>query len=103
MSASQHLIAYAKQRERCYRIKKRFDMEKARAVSNIIRVAEFYKDKEVGPWMGQIIRDMLLLLPSQYGRYRKQRIPILTLIDQYEANRLSQSANGSGPPVVGTY
>jgi hypothetical protein len=78
-------------------------MDKAKAVTNIIRVAGFYKDKEVGPWMGQIIRDLLFILPSQYGRYCKQRTQILTLIDNYEQTRLSQAANGSGPPVVGTY
>jgi hypothetical protein len=102
MCIAEHLISYAKHREKSYKAFGRFDARRARAVTSIRNVAGMHKGKEGGPWIRQIIEDIYAILPPRHGRYNKQREQILTLIEKYERINLSEESDGYGPGLVRT-
>jgi len=98
MCLAKQLISYARHRQRCYELTGTYDGARAKAVSDIIRVASFYTGRKDGPWIRQIINQILLILPSAGSRYTRQREQILTLISNY--GKLHQEHHEDGPRMV---
>lgn len=80
---SRLLISFAKQRERAYRATGTFDGGRAKAVSQIIRVASYWKGKREEAALRQAKPEIEKLLPPEGSRYQHQRNQILTLLNTY--------------------
>lgn len=73
----------AKSRENAYRIAKREEIGKLKAITNIIKVADYFsgKSEEVQlKAVARVERDILTILPDPRSRYSRLRDKMLDLI-----------------------
>ncbi len=77
---SEALRAYAIARHKAYVMKDRLDQRRAQAIAKILKVADHFRDAKATGWIHQIKSEILAILPSEEGRFSKQRAEILELI-----------------------
>lgn len=97
MSVCDTLKRFAKQRQKAYQVKNAFYGRRARAVSNIIRVCDYFKGKQQ-EWRAvfQIEQDIMSLLPAEDSNFSEQRKNILNLIQQSHERKRHYSLAISG-------
>jgi len=74
--------AFATGRQKAYLHKDRMNQERARSITHILKVADHFRDSEKTGWIHQIKEDILSILPSEEGRFKKQRASMLELISK---------------------
>ena len=83
MSICSTLQSFARQREKAYTITKRMTEQRAKAITRIIQVTEYFKGKK-DEWraVGQLKEELTVILPDENSRYQKMRRTILILLQQ---------------------
>lgn len=77
------LISFAKQREKAYRFTGQLTGTRAKAVSHIITLANYWKDKDEAAALRQSESEIRAILPNDRSRFKNQREKILTLLNTY--------------------
>lgn len=77
------LISFAKQRERAYKITGNFTGSRAKAVTRIKQVADYWKGKNEECAIRQASQEIREILPAPDSRFAKQRNQILTLLNNH--------------------
>lgn len=84
MSLAAQLRTFAQTRERNYRLHKRLDMERASAISKVLRFADRIKgmpDDKALKMIPQVAEPLRAILPAPDSRYVELREKILSLIE----------------------
>ncbi len=98
MNLSATLIRFAKGREAAYLRHGQLTGGRARAVSKIKRVADFFRHKSEREQLcavRQVADEIRLLLPGETSRYVKLRTQMLSLLDQATLYAHSQSGRAA--------
>lgn len=100
MGASATLLKFAKSRESAYLQYGRLDGARARAVTKIRQVADFYSQHSEEVQLRavtQVEAEIRTLLPSEESRYTRIREQMLTLLSEAK-NILSHAQNANSLP-----
>lgn len=92
MSPCEQLEKYAKSREAAYSTMNRLTTERAKAVSKIRQIANFFSNKPADKQLMAIKNceyELLTLLPAEKSRFKTLRNNILELIDNCHALSVS--------------
>lgn len=74
------LISYAKNRKKAYKAYGQLDHAKEKAVSEILRVCQYFLKTDRKGWTKQIRSEILELLPDEENDAHKWREKILTIL-----------------------
>lgn len=101
MSISATLKKFAKSREAAYLQYGRLTAARARAISKIIRVADFFSGKSEQAQLAavnQVASEIREILPSEQSRYSKIRSKILEILSQSHVQHLASQTTHGRPP-----
>lgn len=107
MGASATLIRFAKSREVAYMQHKCLTTTKAKAITHIKQVADYFSQQSEMVQLQAVIQtehDLYAILPAEHSRYKKLRCTILDLIsqakslpnEQFNQPHRSNTTHGSG-------
>jgi hypothetical protein len=74
------LRSYAIARHKAYVIMDRLDDKRVKAITKILKVTDHFREAKATGWIHQIKSEVLAILPSEEGRFSKQRAEILDLL-----------------------
>ena len=77
------LRSFAKGRETAYRVHQKLTTDKSKAISNILSKCDYFSQAKTNGWIRSIQQDLLLILPREDSSFKKKRVEILNILNQY--------------------
>lgn len=97
MGAAATLKKFATAREKAYRISGFFDATKAKAVSKVRKVADFFSQKSESVQLRAVLQcesEIIQLLPHPDSRFSKMRTDMLDLIEKAKQFKRATAHSG---------